>query len=270
MRAVIQHNIKTRDTSLRTLHTEAPNAMADSSDNEELFASPSEGRAAGRAPQSQQQQQQQLPDRTKTPTNQNSRYDAEEAQEAREAALRRELEGVRNINQVIEGVIRTLEIAKGNMGTVSKTVENASTLLNTWTRILSQTEHNQRLILNPNWKGATQDMVEAENEALRKQQEAERRAAELERRREEARRKAEEEERQKMVAPSTRGTSTRGSRVGRGRGLVRGTSSGYGSSSYNTDTTSSSIGSGRGLSGIGRGFGSARGRARGTGTGSRP
>lgn len=153
---------------------------------------------------------------------------------------------------------------------MSKTVENASTLLNTWTRMLSQTEHNQRLILNPNWNGATQDLAEIENEALRKQQEAERRAAELERRREEARRKAEDGERQKLVAPSApRGTSTRGTRVGRGRGLVRGASSGYGSSSgYGVNTTSSSTGSGRGTSGIGRGFGSVRGRSRGASSGS--
>ena len=53
------------------------------------------------------------PDGPKTPANQGSRYDAEEV---REAALRRELEGVRNINQVIEGVISTLEGAKGDMG----------------------------------------------------------------------------------------------------------------------------------------------------------
>lgn len=33
----------------------------------------------------------------------------------REALLRRELEGVRNINQVIEGVIGTLQRAGGNM-----------------------------------------------------------------------------------------------------------------------------------------------------------
>lgn len=39
-----------------------------------------------------------------------------DAEEIREAALRRELEGVRNINEVIEGVIGTLERAKGNMG----------------------------------------------------------------------------------------------------------------------------------------------------------
>lgn len=39
-----------------------------------------------------------------------------DAEEVREAQLRRELEGVRNINEVIEGVIGTLERAKGNMG----------------------------------------------------------------------------------------------------------------------------------------------------------
>ena len=40
------------------------------------------------------------------------RYDAEQA---REEALKRELEGVRSINEVIEGVISSLERAKGNM-----------------------------------------------------------------------------------------------------------------------------------------------------------
>jgi hypothetical protein len=46
-----------------------------------------------------------------------SRYDAEKA---REEVLQKELEGVRSINEVIEGVISSLERAKGNMdvGTV--------------------------------------------------------------------------------------------------------------------------------------------------------
>lgn len=39
-----------------------------------------------------------------------------DADEVRETQLQRELEGVRNINEVIEGVIGTLERAKGNMG----------------------------------------------------------------------------------------------------------------------------------------------------------
>lgn len=66
-----------------------------------------------------------LPLRTpKTPTTsstarQTSDREAKEpfdAEEVREAALRKELQGVRNINEVIEGVIGTLEKAKGNMG----------------------------------------------------------------------------------------------------------------------------------------------------------
>ncbi len=72
----------------------------DSSDHEEddqSFASPSTP----------------APGRPKTAANPNSRFDADES---REAALLRELEGVRKINEVIEGVIGTLERAKGNMG----------------------------------------------------------------------------------------------------------------------------------------------------------
>ncbi len=37
------------------------------------------------------------------------------SKEAREAALRKELAGIRNINQVIEGVVDSLEHARGNM-----------------------------------------------------------------------------------------------------------------------------------------------------------
>lgn len=70
----------------------------DSSDFEDSFTSPSKPPGPGRA---------------KTPTNQSSRFDTDES---REAALRKELDGVRKINEVIEGVIGTLERSKGNMG----------------------------------------------------------------------------------------------------------------------------------------------------------
>ncbi|KAF4199815.1 hypothetical protein CNMCM8927_004679 [Aspergillus lentulus] len=133
-------------------------------------------------------------------------------QEAREAALQHELQTVRNINQVIEGLLGSLDRAKGNMDTVARTVDSASTLLNTWTRILSQTEHNQRLILNPNWQGALQDVADMENEELLRQQAAERRERELQQQREAAARKAEEEEKKRALAGGargTRGTTTR-------------------------------------------------------------
>jgi hypothetical protein len=65
---------------------------------------------------------------------------------------------------------------------VNQTVNSASTLLNTWTRILSQTEHNQRLILNHAWQGASQDQADQEQEAYARQQATERRELELPRR----------------------------------------------------------------------------------------
>jgi hypothetical protein len=238
------------------------------------FASPSTTPKRTKSSTSQQAQtaSQESDNAPKTPSANPApnRFDAEEA---REAALRRELEGVRNINTVIENVIATLDRAKGNMGTVSQTVTNASTLLNTWTRILSATEHNQRLIMNPNWKGATADVAEVEAEEKARQAAAERRAAEEERRREEVRRRAEEEEMRRAAAASAPTPTTRGGT--RGRVRARGLSSGYGRGNYSSgygqssgygssDNTASSIGGGRGASGIGRGVGSsrtARGRA---------
>ncbi|RAL63766.1 hypothetical protein DID88_003411 [Monilinia fructigena] len=168
------------------------------SDNEDLFASPSKPSKSNlKAPNKNAESSAQVL------RSGGSKYDAEAS---REAALQRELEGVRNINELIEGVLGSLDLAKGNMDTVSQTVTSASTLLNTWIRILSQTEHNQRLILNPNWRGASQDVADMENEQVLKAQAAERRAAEEERRRETARQRAEDEERQRQAGTTTRGT----------------------------------------------------------------
>jgi uncharacterized membrane protein YgcG len=148
--------------------------------------------------------------------------------------------------------------------TVSRTVTSASTLLNTWIRILSQTEHNQRLILNPNWRGASADVADMENELVLKAQAAERRAAEEERRREEARRRAEDEERQRQAGTAVRGA--RGTR-GRGRGTGRGSSlsgSGYVAGGGSSSLSGGSRGSQTGRTGtsIGRGLGGTRGRGR--------
>lgn len=208
----------------------------------------------------------------------------------RDEALERELHGVRNINELLEGVIGTLERAKGNMGTVSQTVNTASTLLNTWTKILSQTEHNQKLILNPDWKGASEDLLAIENEERLRQAAVERRAMEEERRRTDTERKRADEERRRETAAATptrgavrasrsvrgvRGTraSTRASTsssLTRGSGVtgVRGTRggvSGYGTrKTESTEDGPNSFTSARSTSGIGRGIGGTRGRARGS------
>lgn len=199
-----------------------------------------------------------------------SRYGTEEA---RENSLRTELDSIRNINKVVEDVVASLEKAKANMGTVNSTISHSQTLLQTWTRILSATEHNQRLILNPNWHGATQDLADIESEEVQKQAAAERRHAEEQARREEVARRAEEEERRKAVVAQTRGRrgSSSYGRVTRGRvanGSSRtGTGTSSTSSGYSAQT--STRGPTRGIatgrttgSGIGRGV---RGRARGAG-----
>ena len=85
-------------------------------DTEDLFASPS--RAEKKKNQKPKNSTSDVP---KTPSSSSrpnaatpveSKYDTEEA---REAALRKELAGIRNINHVVEGVVESLEKVKGNM-----------------------------------------------------------------------------------------------------------------------------------------------------------
>lgn len=129
--------------------------------------------------------------------------------------------------------------------------------------MLSQTEHNQRLILHPSWKGATEDMAEQEAEALRKQQAEIRKAAEEEERKQELRRRREEEEEKRRLGTATSTRASRGIAGSRGsvRGRTRASSIGRGASSSSTTAGASS--SSRGTSNIGRGFGTNRGRSRG-------
>ncbi|KAK5741510.1 hypothetical protein LTR17_003948 [Elasticomyces elasticus] len=218
----------------------------DDDPNEDVFASP----------ESCATTQKQTPTSTASSAHKQQQQ-ARSHSESRDVHLRAELERVREVNRVIEGVTASLEKAKANMGNVQRTVESASTLLGTWTRILSQTEHNQRLILNPQWQGATQDLEDAENDDMRRQQEAARRLAEDQRRREETQRKAEEEERRRAVATPTggRGSKTRGTR-------------GSTSSSRGYTGVGGQTGRGRGTTGArgsGIGRGSASGRSRGLG-----
>ena len=231
----------------------------DEEDIEDLFASPppaSGSTTQKHTPSSQASSAQKAHSRSDSRTRQSE-------QEVRDARLKAELEKVREVNRVIENVTASLNKAKENMDTVHRTVNNASTLLATWTRILSQTEHNQRLILNPNWHGATQDMEDLENEDLRRQHEAERRAAEEHRRREEVQRRAEEEERRKAAATAA---GTRGGKSVRGVRGTGGSRGGYTGVGGQTGRGRGTVGSSRGVpgSGIAR-TPSTRGRGRGVG-----
>lgn len=231
---------------------------SDADNTEDLFASPSvptKNRRPDQRPETLGSQPSAHPPDTE-----------EDHLAAHEASLRRELSSVRSINQIVSGVVDSLEKAKSNMETVSATVSNASTLLTTWTRILSQTEHNQRLLLNPHWQGASQDVADGENEALLRRQEKERREAEEARREEVRAREKEEEERRKMTeGPTAKGPRGRGRGVGRGVGRAGG--NGYvgvgGQGGVRGTARAGGTAPGRAGSGIGRGIGSGRGRARG-------
>lgn len=78
------------------------------SDNEDLFASPS------KASKPSQKAAPKATEGGNAPPQRNgeSKYDAEAA---REASLKKELESVQGINEVIEGVVSSLECAQGNM-----------------------------------------------------------------------------------------------------------------------------------------------------------
>ncbi|RPA76436.1 hypothetical protein BJ508DRAFT_417579 [Ascobolus immersus RN42] len=177
--------------------------------------------------------------------------------EEREAALRAELEGVEKINDVIENVLSSLESAAGNMETVTSTITSANALLSLYTRILSQTEHTTRLLLNPNWQGITNDIASIEADRIaRREAEERRRQAEIERQREAERKAAaamaKREEERKKSAGSRR---TAHGRVG-----------GVGGTALHERRGATTT---RSASGIGRGTGIARGvgRTRGTGIG---
>ena len=222
-------------------------AANEDGDVEDLFASPESGATAQKhTPNSQT---------ASSAQKHHARSDSRSAAEARETKLRAELDRVREVNKAIENVTASLTKAKDNMTTVHQTVNNASTLLATWTRILSQTEHNQRLILNPSWQGASRDLEDMEGEEMRRLQEAERRAAEEQRRREELERKREEEERRRAAAAAAPASKTGTSR-GRGRGSSSGVSGVRGTRA-----------STRAGAGVGR-SGSTRGGTAGSGTGS--
>lgn len=83
-------------------------------DTEDLFASPSRSKPKSQNSKRSVSQLSEIPAQSShaNAAPGQSKFDAEEA---REAALRKELEGVRNINEVIEGVVDSLEKAKGNM-----------------------------------------------------------------------------------------------------------------------------------------------------------
>jgi len=153
-----------------------------------------------------------------------------EQEHLRETALQAELENLQKVNAMVEGIIDSLQVSRNNMQLVQNAVSNSSNLLDIWTKILSQTQHNQRLILHPAWKGSAHADEEAENDFTLQRQEAERLAAEKARKDEQAARLLAESQKPRPTTATS--TNVRGGFTGRAK------SSGYGQRSLPTRTTS--------------------------------
>lgn len=82
-------------------------------DSEDLFASPS--RAAKKKPGQKTHPEPRNLDTSAVSSREPSGNPDLDCEQTHEAALRRELAGIRSINEVIEGVVNSLEQAKGNM-----------------------------------------------------------------------------------------------------------------------------------------------------------
>ncbi|KAK6512387.1 hypothetical protein TWF481_001273 [Arthrobotrys musiformis] len=184
-------------------------------------------------------------------------------EEAREAALRAELESVRKVNRLIIAVNKSLQTAMENMGTVNSAVDNANFLLDKYSQILSQSTHTSRIILNGHWKGSSNDIAEMEEEAQTQALEAERRRREEEeaaaaREREARAREAAAAQQAAAAATRTTRSSTRG--AGRKTTGTRGASSGYGrpTSATSTAAPGSYTSTSQTARGVQRGSGLAR------------
>jgi hypothetical protein len=106
------HSLQPSQTPLHATMSKYDEDEIQWSDDEKLFDSPiaqksgaSSSKANGKAAGSSQPE----------PKPRQAALSQEDAAEAREAALQQELENVRKINTVIEGVVESLEKAKGNM-----------------------------------------------------------------------------------------------------------------------------------------------------------
>lgn len=141
---------------------------------------------------------------------------------AKETALRAELATLKTMNGHLSTVIQSLDGAtRASMHTVNASVGQSSALLDTWTRILAATEHNQRLILDSRWHGAGEDAAVIAAEEERREEERRLRREADERRKAERERKAEEDRIRREAGASginpASATSARGQPGYRGR-----------------------------------------------------
>ncbi|KAJ8100865.1 DASH complex subunit Duo1-domain-containing protein [Lipomyces tetrasporus] len=147
---------------------------------------------------------------------------------SRDDRLYQELEQVRAVNGSIAAVLDSIVVAESNLEKVVATTKNVDSLLNLWTRILSQAEHTQRLVFDPKWEGATKDeqLRQQRLAAIAAQQaqakaQAEKRAQEMAA----ASQRRKDAEEQKRKRDATLQKRIYGNKLGSGKASVSATSS---------------------------------------------
>jgi septal ring factor EnvC (AmiA/AmiB activator) len=154
--------------------------------------------------------------------------------EQRQRALQAELDQVKSVNQVIRKVTGAVDKASSDVNTMAVATANANQLLDLWVRVLSQTEHNYRLLSNKHWQGATGEqklIAEREAEKSRRkelerlEQERRRQQADIRLRREKEsaeKKKAQQDLMQKRIYGRTGVATKNPSRVGTTRPVASG------------------------------------------------
>ncbi|KDE05911.1 hypothetical protein MVLG_03724 [Microbotryum lychnidis-dioicae p1A1 Lamole] len=197
-----------------------------------------------------------------------------EAEIKRVHQLRAEKDGLRDMNGMLGDMVNSIKGVETKLKTFSNNATTTHELLDLYSRLSSQAEHTQNLLLDPQFRGASADAAvrEAQQaEALRIQQEEEERVQREAREREEARLMMEQELATSVVGQvgvvrgsargGPRGTSTRGLRGV--RSVLSGLSGRNTSSSVNASTISTTSSMGAAVPGAGRGRPGATGTVTG-------
>ncbi|TIB16041.1 hypothetical protein E3P89_00448 [Wallemia ichthyophaga] len=131
-------------------------------------------------------------------------------------ALQAELKALRKFREPLQKSVDALCIAQTHNHRLAERVEQTSTLLDEYTRILGQQEHTRNLMLNEHWKGATDDMRvqehrQRENQRIQREAEAQ----------ESRRRQAEEAETERNRVESEKDAQLRAA-MGANEGVLEG------------------------------------------------
>ena len=81
--------------------------------------------------------------------------------------LDRELLHLRRLNATVERVIAAVDASSDNTKSVDATVVNADKLLDLYIRVLGRADAAQRLVLDPSWRGASDDVTRMDSELRR-------------------------------------------------------------------------------------------------------